>query len=90
MILTPKGQKLRDPEFGCDLIKFVFDPNDAITLDALKTEIKESVSRYVPSVRFDDIIMTRPEGEDHVTTVNVKYSVKKGMKEVSQGFSINL
>ena len=29
LIFTPKGQKLRDPNFGTDLIKFIFEPKDS-------------------------------------------------------------
>ena len=28
VILTPKGTRLRRPEFGTDLLKYVFEPND--------------------------------------------------------------
>ena len=32
IIFTPKGQKLRAPEFGTDLIRYIFEPNDNIIL----------------------------------------------------------
>ena len=31
LIFTPKGQKLRDPNFGTDLVKYIFGPKDEAT-----------------------------------------------------------
>ena len=31
LIFTPKGQRLRNPNFGTRLIQFIFNPNDSET-----------------------------------------------------------
>lgn len=36
VIFTPKGQKIRNPEFGTDLIRYIFEPNDEKTLADIK------------------------------------------------------
>lgn len=92
IILTPKGQRLRDPEFGTNLIRFIFEPNDTETYNGIKSEITEAVGRYMPNVSFKDIQVLQPEGEEtgHGTVINIKYSVKKGNTEVLQGASITL
>ena len=54
VIFTPKGQKLRDPEFGTDLIRYIFEPNDNISWEGIKAEITEIVNKYVQ----DYIIIT--------------------------------
>ena len=43
VIFTPKGQKIRDPEFGTDLIKYIFSPNDDYSISEIKTEIRISM-----------------------------------------------
>ena len=39
VVFTPKGQRIRMPEFGTDLIKHIFSPNDGVSWDAIKNEI---------------------------------------------------
>lgn len=55
LIFTPKGQRIRDPEFGTNLIQFIFNPNDAQTWADIKSEIKSTVAKYVPNAALNDI-----------------------------------
>ena len=48
LIFTPKGQRLRDPNFGTRLIQFIFNPNDSETWGDILTEIKDTVGKYIP------------------------------------------
>lgn len=80
VIFTPKGQKLRDPEFGTNLIKYIFNPSDDETFEGVKTEISAQVSKYVPSVTFRDIVIYSDEENDNGIIVMVEYSVKRGVK----------
>jgi phage baseplate assembly protein W len=36
LILTRKGQRLYSPDFGTDLLKFIFEPEDGLTLNGIK------------------------------------------------------
>ena len=38
VIFTPKGQKIRDPEFGTDLISYIYDPNDDESFDSINED----------------------------------------------------
>ena len=77
IIFTPKGQRLRHPEFGTDLIKYIYEPNDSITWDAIKEEIRKQISRYLPEVIFNNIsILQNPEENEHAIFVEVDYSVQ--------------
>ena len=55
LIFTPKGQMLRKPNFGTNLIQFIFNPNDSQTWDDVKYEIKEVVSQYIEDCTLVDI-----------------------------------
>ena len=75
LIFTPKGQKIRDPEFGTNLIQFIFNPNDTQTWGEVKSDIKEAVSKFVPNASLDDIeIYEVNDGRGLVA--DIKYSVK--------------
>jgi phage baseplate assembly protein W len=75
IILTPKGQRLRHPNFGTDLIKYVFEPNDSTTWEGIKSEIRKQVSAYLPNVTFNDINIQHNLDEANSIYVEIDYSV---------------
>ena len=80
VIFTPKGQKLRDPDFGTDLIKYIFSQSDSSTFGSIKGEISGQIAKYVPEVEFRDISIYNSEGDDNSIVVMVEYGVKQGNK----------
>ena len=81
LIFTPEGQKLRDPLFGTNLIKFLMNPNDEIMWDDVVMHIKEKVKAYIPNCEIMDV-STEPFDEGLGLAVNLKYSVKEEDGEV--------
>lgn len=55
LIFTPKGQRLRNPNFGTRLIQFLFNPNDNETFGDIVNEIKESVKLFIPDCNIKDV-----------------------------------
>lgn len=90
LILTVKGQKIRDPEFGTSLIRYIFSPNDDMTIDNVKSEIINQISKYIPNVIFDDIVIYRNDEEGGEIIVSIKYSVRKGNKMESTTVAVKL
>lgn len=80
VIFTPKGQKLRDPEFGTDLIKYIFTPSDNASFNEIKSEITRQITKYVPNVEIRDISIYNSEENDHGIIVMVEYGVRVGVK----------
>ena len=65
-----KGEKWSNPDFGCDLELYVFEPLDQATQDAIEEEVYNVVS-YDPrfEVNNSDISVNH---DTHSVTVNVK------------------
>lgn len=76
IILTPKGQRLRHPEFGTNLIRYIFEQNTEDTWDSIKGEIKREVSKYLPEVVFNDINILHNTEEEHSIYIEVDYGVE--------------
>jgi len=55
VLLTQKGERLFDPEFGTNLYKFLFEPNDSITLHDIKDEANSSLNRAMPNIEISKI-----------------------------------
>lgn len=86
VIFTPKGQKLRDYEFGTNLIKFIFEPNDNVTWEAIKNEVSDVVSRYLKGVQINNIQVIQSDRDYSEIYVRIDYTVKNGFKTFDDSF----
>ena len=83
IIFTPKGQRLRDPEFGTNLIQFIFSQNDSQTWADVVEEVRNAVSKYMKDCKVNDIEVMEGEGGMGLY-VKVNYSVWNGGKVITQ------
>ena len=90
IIFTPKGQKLRDPEFGTGLIDFIFSQKDSTVFAEIKTEITKQIMKYVPEVEFRDINIYESENNENGIIVSVEYGVRDGNKMEVTTVSVKL
>ena len=75
LILTRKGQRLYNPQFGTDLLKFIFEPEDGLTLNDIKTEITTVVKKYLPKLQINDISVTESPDSVHAAVVRIDYTI---------------
>lgn len=85
VVMTQKGERLRMPDFGTNLIKYIFNPSDAGTWSDVESDIRENVTKYVPDVTINRIrVLKNTDGDeyasldDHTILVDINYNVKKG------------
>lgn len=90
IIFTPKGQRLRQPNFGTNLIKYIFEPSDEFTWESLKTEIKGQISLYLPCVTFNNIKILTNESENRDVFIEVDYSILKNGKNINNKTVVKL
>ena len=58
LILTRKGEWLFQPELGCDVQSILFEPLDFGSAGLIKSSIKETLVRYEPRIRVNDVLCT--------------------------------
>lgn len=96
VILTRKGTRIRKPDFGTDLIKYIFEPNDDLTWENVQSEIKTAVEKYVPSATINDVaVITSTNSEDgdiddNTIYLDVRYGVVKGATIENKRLAIKL
>lgn len=83
VVFTPKGQKVRDPEFGTNLIKYIFEQGDAFTFESIKNEVSEVVKRYVDGIIINDIRIMESDDDVHNVYVRLDYTINNGMKKIT-------
>jgi phage baseplate assembly protein W len=90
LILTRKGQRLYLPDFGTDLLRFIFEPNDDLTLSMVKDEIKTVVKKYLPNLSVTDITVTESEISDYAAVININYVITDGVFQTEDFVTINV
>lgn len=75
LILTTRGQRLYNPDFGTNLIKFIFEPNDALTEEGVKDEIRTVVKKFLPKLKLDDIIISASPESEYAAVVTISYTI---------------
>lgn len=90
VILTPKKIRLRMPEFGTDLAKFIYEPSDSMSWDKIKQEVRQAVVTYVPGATINDIQVLKSEEDEHKFGLEIDYSVKIGIEENNYRAAIKL
>ena len=90
VVFTPKGQRIRNPEFGTDLIKFIFEPSEDVTWEAVKTEVSDAVKRWVPNMSLNDIQVVRSDEDETELFVKLTYSVQSGNRITTDSVVVNL
>lgn len=78
VIFTPKNQRIRNPEFGTNLIRYIFNPNDNDTWSDVKSEIKTAIAQFVPNVTLTDLNIYANGGDGHGLVAEISYTVNEG------------
>ena len=89
MCYTSSQQKIRDPEFGSDLVKYLYEPSDATTFDKIKAQIRSDISARVPNVTFDDMKII-DSVDDHTKIVSILYTITKGNVQTQNNVAIKI
>ena len=75
LILTRRGQRLYNPDFGTDLLRFIFEPNDALTEEGIKDEIRTVVKKFLPKLKLDEIIIEGSPESEYAAVVTISYTI---------------
>jgi phage baseplate assembly protein W len=80
LLLTNKGERYYEPDYGTNLLKYVFEPNDNLDANDIEQEIKKTVSTYIPALTINSVTfnwLTDDEGNpisENQVNVNIKFT----------------
>jgi phage baseplate assembly protein W len=76
ILLTPKGQRVMRPEFGCQIHDLIFAPNDATTAGLAAYYVEEALAMWEPRIAVKEV-HARPDPENlGRLLVDISYEVK--------------
>jgi phage baseplate assembly protein W len=75
LLLTRRGQRLYKPDFGTDLLKFIFEPEDGMTLNGVKGEVFSTVKKYMPQLKLDELTIEESPENEYAAVLTIKYTI---------------
>jgi len=76
LLLTQKGERYYQPDYGTNLLRFIFDHNDTITQPEIEEEIKRTISLYIPQLEIDEISFFKNVDDDGVPIPENQLTIK--------------
>jgi|18_taG_2_1085343.scaffolds.fasta_scaffold00049_16 phage baseplate assembly protein W len=80
LILTVRGERMMDPDFGVGLYSFLFEQDDDALRSSVESEILKQTERYMPFLEIHDIYFSPPglnqyEVDGNSFYMSITYSV---------------
>ena len=76
ILLTPKGQRVMRPEFGCQIHELIFAPNDATTAGLAAHYVEEALGMWEPRIRVQEVIAGPDADNPARLLVTIRYEIK--------------
>lgn len=73
LIFTRKGSRYYLPDFGTRIYDFIFEPMDNVTFESIKSEIRESIDKYIPNLELNNITIEPYSRDDSGTIDELKF-----------------
>jgi uncharacterized protein len=80
ILLTQKGERVNEPDFGANLNSIIFDNIDETLINVIAYKVREALEIYEPRIQVRDVIITEIDGGIVVT---VDFIVIRSLLETS-------
>tara|TARA_B100001778_G_scaffold203005_1_gene167663 strand:- start:2659 stop:3078 length:420 start_codon:yes stop_codon:yes gene_type:complete len=75
LLLTNKGERLGQPEFGCGLLQILFEPMSDSLLEDVKSTIEEAIAQWLPHVLVSNLNVERGEENPNQLIIEIEFSL---------------
>lgn len=76
ILLTPKGQRVMRPEFGCEIHDLVFAPNDATTAGLAASYVQDALRMWEPRITVLQVEADADPDHDDRLLIQIRYEIK--------------
>ncbi len=76
ILLTPKGQRVMRPEFGCQIHDLIFAPNDATTAGLAAYYVEEALAMWEPRIRLLEVTAGPDAEAAERLLIEIRYEIK--------------
>jgi len=89
LILTIKGERVGQPEFGCDVHRIIFEPITDTTGDAIEEVVRAAVSTWLPYITVHNVYVSMADQDTNTTLLSFEYSVNVEDPDSVESISFN-
>lgn len=93
LLLTSKGERLSNPNFGSRLKFILFEQNDETVIIKIQDAVTEAVQEFMPYVTLVDIAVDRFDGGTSTSAnvaVSVTFSINNGADSSAVGIPLTI
>jgi hypothetical protein len=76
ILLTPRGNRPRRPEFGCRIHELVFASNDSTTAGLAAYYVREALAQWEPRIQVLDVDANPDPDQPEFLNILVRYEIK--------------
>ena len=75
LLLTNKGERLMNPNYGSDIRRYLFEPLDYGTANQIKGNIRDTIERFEPRITVVRL-KASPNYDDNGFDITMTYSIR--------------
>ena len=90
LLSTRTGERVMRPDYGCDLHKLVFSPNDDTTAGLAMHYVRQAIERWEPRIVIERLDAGRDEAYPERLNILLEYRMNSSNTRDSLMFSVNL
>ena len=75
LLLTNKGERVGQPEFGCGLLQVLFEPMSESLIDSVESTIEEAMAQWLPHVIVKELKVGPDKDEPHKLIIEIEFSL---------------
>jgi len=76
ILLTPKGQRVMRPDFGCRIHELIFASNDATTAGLATYYVEEALGMWEPRIRVEKVVAQPDPENSGRLLIEIAYVIK--------------
>ena len=80
-VLTNKGERIQNPNFGGDIRRAIFEANDDKTFDNITARLETEILQYVPNIILQSIIIKR-DPDNNLVNIIINYQINQQNQQV--------
>src|SRR5882762_4242915 len=75
ILMTEQPERLRTPDFGGSLARFLFEPNTVTTRRSIQDRITRELNRWEPRIRVEAVTVEADPTDDRAAIATITYQL---------------
>ena len=75
LLLTAKGERVGQPDFGCGLLQVLFEPMSESLLEDVRSVIDEAMAKWLPHVLVQDLRVEQDDVNPNQLNIIMRFSL---------------